>query len=83
MERLNSKTDWDNLGISNDFLFGKVMTDVDLCKQLLQRILPDLPISHVKYAEAQKSIRPDADAKSIRLDVYLTDARGSVSPHGR
>ena len=26
---------WEELGISNDFLFGKVMQDADLCKELL------------------------------------------------
>ncbi len=29
------KTDWENLGIANDFLFGKLMQDSELCKELL------------------------------------------------
>lgn len=33
---------WEELGISNYFLFGKVMRDGELCKGLLQRILSDL-----------------------------------------
>ena len=51
------------------------MQDAELCKGLLQRILPDLEIDHVEYPEAQKSIRPDADAKSVRLDVYVKDGK--------
>lgn len=35
------QTNWEDLGISNDFLFGKVMQNPELCKELLQRILPD------------------------------------------
>ena len=35
---------WENLSISNDFLFGKVMQDAELCRELLQRILPELDI---------------------------------------
>ncbi len=31
---------WEELSISNDFLFGKVMQDAQLCRELLQRILP-------------------------------------------
>ena len=31
-------TDWNKLGISNDFLFGKIMRKPELCKELLQRI---------------------------------------------
>ena len=71
-------TIWESLGIANDFMFGKVMQDAELCKGLLQRILPDLEIDHVEYPEAQKSIRPDADAKSVRLDVYVKDGKGTV-----
>ncbi len=29
---------WENLSISNDFLFGKVMQNPELCRELLQRI---------------------------------------------
>lgn len=50
----NEKTDWDKLGISNDFLFGKVMRDSELCRGLLQRILPDLDIERIEYPETQK-----------------------------
>ncbi|MCM1251697.1 MAG: Rpn family recombination-promoting nuclease/putative transposase [Clostridium sp.] len=71
-------TVWESLGISNDFIFGKVMQDAELCKELLQRILPDLEIDHVEYPEAQKAIKPDADAKSVRLDVYVRDGKGTV-----
>ena len=45
---------WEKLEISNDFIFGKVMQDPELCRKLLQRILPDLTIDHVEYPEAQK-----------------------------
>ena len=37
----------EELSISNDFLFGKVMQD----PELLQRILPDLDIDHIEYPE--------------------------------
>lgn len=69
---------WEELEISNDFIFGKVMQDPELCRKLLQRILPDLTIDHVEYPEAQKNIRPDVDAKSVRLDLYVIDGKGTV-----
>lgn len=72
------QTSWENLGISNDFLFGKVMQNPKLCKELLQRILPDLKIDRIEYPELQKAIKPDADAKSIRLDVYVKDDKNVV-----
>lgn len=71
-------TAWEQLKISNDFIFGKIMQDPELCKGLLQRILPDLRIDRIEYPETQKAIRPDIDAKSVRLDVYVEDGKGTV-----
>ena len=69
---------WEELGIANDFMFGKVMLDPELCKELLQMILPYMEIDHIEYPELQKSIKPDIDAKSVRLDVYVKDGKGTV-----
>lgn len=44
----------------------------------MQRILSELQIDHVEYPELQKSIQPNADAKSVRLDVYVKDGKGTV-----
>ena len=41
MENTINNTSWEEFGISNDFLFGKIMKDSELCKELLQRIFPD------------------------------------------
>ena len=72
------QTSWEELSISNDFLFGKVMQNPELCKELIQRILPDLKIDRVEYPELQKSIKQDMDAKSVRLDVYVKDEKEVV-----
>lgn len=79
MENVEIKqTKWEELSISNDFLFGKVMQDAELCKELLQRILPELDIDHVEYPELQKTIKEDFDAKGVRLDAYVNDGKGTV-----
>lgn len=54
------------------------MQNPELCKELLQRILPDLDIDHVEYPELQKTINQDRDAKSVRLDVYIKDDKDTV-----
>lgn len=72
------QTNWEELGISNDFLFGKIMQDQELCKELIQMILPDLKIDHIEYPELQKTITPDMDAHGIRLDVYVKDDKETV-----
>lgn len=74
----NIEKSWENIGISNDFLFGKVMQDPELCREMLQRIFPDLEIDHIEYPEPQKSINPDLDAKGIRLDIYVRGSDGAA-----
>jgi len=69
---------WEELSIANDFLFGKIMQNTELCRELLQRILPDLKIERIEYPELQKSIKPDIDARSVRLDVYVKDNKNTV-----
>ena len=65
---------WETIGISNDFLFGKLMREhPGLCQKLLQRILPELEIDHIEVMETQKSIDEDIDARSVRLDAYVKD----------
>lgn len=64
---------WDELGLSNDFIFGKVMRNPALCKELLQLILPELDIDHIEYPESQKTFQADTDSKGIRVDVYVKD----------
>ena len=83
MQDVNSKmpgefVKWEELDISNDFMFGKVMQDPELCRELLQRILPDLEIDHVEYPEMQKGIQVDIDAKSVRLETVVQLSKGEI-----
>ena len=75
---MNYTTDWEEIGLSNDFIFGKVMSDPELCKELLERILPGIEIDHIEYPELQKPIKEDVDARSVRLDVYVKDGKNTV-----
>lgn len=68
---------WENLKISNDFMFAKVMRNPELCKGMLERLL-DIQIDHIEYPEEQKVIDISKDSKSVRLDVYLKDEKGTV-----
>ena len=69
--------EWNEIGISNDFLFGKVMRDPELCRELLEVIL-NVPIERVEYPEEQKTIDIAQDARSVRLDVYVADGNNTV-----
>ena len=77
-KRFRSSPDWEELTIANDFIFGKVMQDKELCLELLKRILSDLEIIDIEYPEPQKTIREDIDARSVRLDVYVKSNDGML-----
>lgn len=68
---------WENLKISNDFMFAKVMRNPELCKGMIERLL-DITIDHIEYLEEHKTIDIAKDSKSVRLDVYLHDEKNTV-----
>ena len=70
-------TKWEELGIANDFMFGKVMQEPGMCRRLLEIIL-DKEIDHIEYPEEQKTLDITKDARSVRLDVYVADGKGTV-----
>ena len=66
---------WQGLTITDDFIFGKIMRDPDLCMELLRRIFPQYDIERIEYIKVQESIRLDKEAKGIQLDVFVKDSR--------
>ena len=72
---LNKK--FEDLTISDDFLFGIIMRNPKYCKPFLETIL-NVRISRIEYPEGQKNINLSLDAKSIRLDIYVADHANTV-----
>ena len=68
---------WEELEITDDFLFGKVMRNPEICKRTVEAIL-DIQIDHIEYPEEQKVIDISVDAKSVRLDVYVKDSKDTI-----
>lgn len=63
---------WENLTISNDFLFSKLMRDEEICKELIELLL-HLKVGEITYIQEQKTIDIMHNQKSVRLDVYVED----------
>ena len=70
-------TPWEEATISNDFMFSKVMTDKELCRDILRRILPELNIQEIEDVQTQKSLKHYYDSKGVRLDAYVCDDQGT------
>ena len=68
---------YEELTIQDNFIFQKVMRNKRICKQTIERLL-DIDIKDISYPEEEKSIDVRLDSKSIRLDVYVNDDKGTV-----
>ena len=65
------------LNLSDDFLFAKVMADSEICRRVLEKILK-VPIREVESPTTQRTIDLLFEGKGVRLDVYVNDDEGTV-----
>ena len=71
------KKPFEELQISDDFMFSIIMRNPQYCKPFLERIL-GVKISRIEYPEYQDTIDLTYDAKSVRLDIFVEDDEDSV-----
>lgn len=69
---------WENLTLSNDFLFGKVFQDKELCLELVRIILPGLKIKSISTPVLQKTVKETLETRGVRFDIYLEDDENRV-----
>ena len=68
-----SENKFEDLKISNDFMFKEVMkSNKGLCKRLVGSIMQQ-DIEDIVYIETEKTLQPYYDSRGIRLDVILAD----------
>ena len=63
----------EELTFTDDFMFGRIMQNPEICKGLLERLL-EIKIEKIEYPTLQKSISPHYKSKGVRLDVYVQDS---------
>ena len=63
---------FEELTYHDDFMFGIIMQDKEICREALEYLL-GFKILKVDYAEHQKTIDPIYSSHGIRLDVYVQD----------
>ncbi|WP_293729529.1 hypothetical protein [uncultured Phascolarctobacterium sp.] len=61
-----TQSKFENLPISNDFMFKKVMQNKYLCQKLVGAIMQQ-EIADIIYTETEKTIEPYYDSKGVRL----------------
>ena len=67
---------WQELTITDDYMFKLVMSYPAICKHLIERVL-NIKIREIKYLEREKTYKNHYDSKGIRLDVYVEDEANS------
>lgn len=68
---------FEEMTLKDDFMFGVVMRKPEYCKPCLERIL-GVKIHHIKVPEGQKILDVSANAKSVRLDIYVENDADTV-----
>ena len=68
---------FEELQIKDDFMFSIIMREPKFCRPFLERVL-GITISHIEYPKTQDTIDLSADAKSVRLDIYVEDGKNTV-----
>lgn len=60
----------EELTIADSFVFGSVMQNESICRQLIEAVLEE-PVDHVEIHHSEHGIVPRLTGKGVRLDVYL------------
>lgn len=65
-----TEEDWQNLKLSDDFLFGYVMRDTEMARIFLESLL-DIEIESVSHVKTQDAVDLAPQFRGVRLDVRL------------
>ena len=74
---MSKQKEYEELGFRDDFMFGKVMEDRELCREVLECLL-QRPVGELTEVQTQREFKYVSDGKPIRLDVYSEDSEGTV-----
>ena len=77
MNRQSVAKNYDELEFRDDFMFGKVMEDMNLCREVLECLLQH-PVAKLKDIQAQREFKFTSDGKPIRVDVYSEDTENRI-----
>lgn len=77
MKELKTLKTWDELTISDNFIFQAVMNNSQICKEFLEKLL-GISIRKINYVEPEKIFDVGIKSKGIRLDVYAEDENHTI-----
>ena len=63
---------YEELEFRDNFMFGRVMQDKELCREVLECLLQQ-PVGELSEPVSEKEVRHTSDGKYIRFDIYTRD----------
>ena len=63
----------EDLIFTDDYMFGAVLQNEDICKKILELLL-NIKIEKIEYPELQKKLKISYESHGIKLDVYIKDS---------
>ena len=64
--------------ISNDYVFGSVLSHSEICTRFIQLVIPELRLKQPVKVTKQVTAAVDSKGKSIRLDIKAVDEKGQI-----
>lgn len=77
-EALIEKEPLEDLNLSSDFLFKKVMQNPVVCTAVLEAILGKDIVGEIRKPDIQKQIMMTSNAKSVYFDVFTENGEGTT-----
>ena len=68
---------YEELGITDAFMFSKVMRDEKICRPVLEEILK-VKIKRIEYLDYEETLKITGNSKGIRMDIYVEDEENTV-----
>ena len=65
------------LNLADNFLFGKVMSDSEICRMILEKIL-NIPIKKVEFPVTRKTTDIAPNSRGVRLDACINDEQDTI-----
>ena len=65
------------LNLADTFLFGKVMSDSEICRMILEKIL-NIPIKKVEFPVTRKTTDIAPNSRGVRLDACINDEQDTI-----
>ncbi len=72
---MDFRKQYESLQFKDDFMFGVVMSDLNIAKRVIKVILAE-EIPDIEQCELQKSVKNDALSHAVRYDVYIRTPDG-------